>query len=174
MSFLIAFFLIFTWGYAFIDLVLIWGRERERERETWIWERNISWLPLIRALAWDGTCNIWCTGRRSNQLSNPTRAAKFRFMKGHISALLWALPQPKTSCSYRPMKRIHPTKEELSLFHPGIKIDLLQEAQVSFSKALPWAKKHGLLLLTVNGIILTVKRSGVEKNNGFRASQLQW
>lgn len=40
---------------------------------------------------------------------------------------------------------------------------ILQEAQVSFSKALPWAKKPGLLLVTVNVIMLTVKRSGVEK-----------
>lgn len=54
-------------------------------------------------------------------------------------------------------------EEEHNPFLPGIKTEILQEAQVSFPKALPQAKKPGLLLVTVNVIMLTVKRSRVEK-----------
>lgn len=70
-------------------------------------------------------------------------------------------------------ERIRLTKEEHNLFLPGIKTELRQEAQVPFCKALPWAKKPKLLHLTVDVIILTVKRSGWRELNGFQVSWWQ-
>lgn len=34
------------------------GRDRVRERETWVWERNIDWLPPVHSLIRDQSRNL--------------------------------------------------------------------------------------------------------------------